>query len=51
MAKANEQIMRDYKSDLETLKQGMRSKAKEDELLFNRVLEEKRNFTPIILII
>lgn len=39
--KTNEQIMKDYKSDMETLKASLRAKEKESEAVFNRVLDEK----------
>lgn len=41
LEKTNDQIMQDYKFDLETLKQNVKSKAKEDEAVFKRVLDEK----------
>jgi len=37
----NSQMIKDYKQDLETLKEGMRVKSKDDEALFKRVLDEK----------
>lgn len=36
--------MQDYKYDLETLKQNVKSKAKEDEAVFKKVLDEKGKF-------
>lgn len=37
----NSQMIEDYKQDLETLKEGMRMKSKDDEAVFKRVLDEK----------
>jgi SMC interacting uncharacterized protein involved in chromosome segregation len=44
LERANQQIMKDYKNDLDVLKKGMKTKAEEDELLFKRVLDEKGRF-------
>ena len=41
LEKTNSQIMQDYKHDLEILKEGMKAKAKEDELLIKKAFEEK----------
>ena len=41
LEKTNSQIMQDYRHDLEILKEGMKVKVKEDELLIKKAFEDK----------
>ena len=47
LEKTNAQIMQDYRHDLETLKEGMKAKAKEDEMLIKRAFEDKVGTTKV----
>lgn len=51
LERTNEQVMKDYKNDLETLKQGMKAKASEDEILFKKLLDEKGNFCGFAMLV
>jgi hypothetical protein len=44
LVKTNDQLILDYKHDLETIKTNVKSKALEDEVLFRRVVDEKGRF-------
>jgi ribosomal protein RSM22 (predicted rRNA methylase) len=44
LVNTNEQIILDYKYDLEAIKKNVKSKAIEDEILFKRVVDEKGMF-------